>query len=288
MKPASIPPRTLRVSLGALIAALVSLGTSPAATQLYSQANAPGANNNQTLVSGTTAAAAANGYFSSGAPVSYEAYSSATFGILGVYAEASAGSNGSGGSTYGNAVARFEDDLTISAAGLEGQDGVLVFLVDVDGALSSEYVTAPLYEDSQSFAYTQLSILRNGSSVYSATRMVYANGATSGTNFLDDPISVSVPFTFGTTFSLRVSLQAQSAASALFGANSVADLAHTLTWEGVTSVTAGGNPVTGYSLSSASGTNYLTPIPEPSSAALVAAAGVLAGLRRSRKAQTIA
>lgn len=279
----STSPKKISVLAGGLVACILAAGTAVAAPQLYAQANGADTWQSETLASGTATAASASSYISSGAPVSHEESSYAAFGLLGVYAGASAGSNGSGGGTYGNSLARFEDDITITAVGMDGQSGLVIFLLEVDGTLSSEYVTEPLYEDSQSYAYASISVLHNGNGVYGANRYAYANGATSGANFLDAPISVSIPFTFGTAFTLRVALQAQTTAYALFGANSVSDLGHTLTWGGVVSVTSGGNPVAGYSMDSTSGTNYISPIPEPATAPLVVlAVAMLAGTSRTR------
>lgn len=274
--------QNLGALVGAALIVLTTAGSASAAPQLYAQANGTGTYQTQTLASGTASAASTNSYISSGVPFFHEESAAAAFGILRASVEASAGSNGGGDGTFGNAIARFEDDFLFTAEGMEGESGLYTFLVDVDGTLSSNYLTAPLYEDSQAYAYASLSVLQNGSGVYSATMYEYANGATTGTNFLDAPVSISVPFIFGTPFTLRVGLQVQTTAYALFGGESVADFDHTLVWGGVASVTSGGNPVTGYSLSSTSGTNYLSPIPEPTSAALIVLTGLVIGFRRSR------
>jgi hypothetical protein len=280
-------PAKLRALAGALTLVLATGVPASAAPQLYSWAGGYSVSAQTTTVtSGTAMSSNGATTTSAGAPVSHEESAYATFGRLGVYAEASAGSNGVGGTNWGDARARFQDDITVFSDGMEGQSGLLTFLIEVDGTLSSDFLTPPIYEDFSSYALAGLTITQNGSSVYSSIQYDYATGATSG-SFLNTPIQVEVPFTFGTAFTLSFTLRVVSQTTTLNGANSVSDLGHTLTWEGVSSVTAGGNPVTDYTMASASGTNYLSPIPEPASAALVVAAGLLAGLRRSRRARTV-
>ena len=89
-------------------------------------------------------------------------------------------------------------------------------------------------------------------------------------------------------FELRVSASASSTtASQYFGADSTsttfnADFGHTITWGGITSVTdaATGQPVTGWSIASASGVNYANPVPEPASALPLLALAAVAIRRR--------
>jgi hypothetical protein len=87
----------------------------------------------------------------------------------------------------------------------------------------------------------------------------------------------------GSTGSMTVQMQitanaGSSTGSQYFGADRTAttfnaDFGHTLTWGGITSVTdqATGLPVTGWSITSASGVDYANAVPEPTSAATLLA-----------------
>ncbi len=105
-------------------------------------------------------------------------------------------------------------------------------------------------------------------------------------------VPVSYSFTWGSRFGIQYNLNLQAEASASFGfrdswyggvgkslESSAAGLyGQSLTWGGISSVVdADGNPVTGYTVSSASGFDYAQPavVPEPSTTAL--GGGVLAG-----------
>ncbi len=67
--------------------------------------------------------------------------------------------------------------------------------------------------------------------------------------------------------------------------SATADFGHTIAWGGFASVTSGGNPVTGYTVSSLSGFNYAAPVPEPETwAMMLAGLGLLGGLTRRRPA----
>jgi MYXO-CTERM domain-containing protein len=68
-----------------------------------------------------------------------------------------------------------------------------------------------------------------------------------------------------------------------------AQFQNTIYWAGINSVTVGGIPVTGYTISSLSGTNYnqsfepASAVPEPSNCALAALAGLCALYHRRRR-----
>jgi hypothetical protein len=62
---------------------------------------------------------------------------------------------------------------------------------------------------------------------------------------------------------------------------------HTLSWGGITSVTdANGNPITGWSITSASGFDYTQPAPEPSTGVLVAIGGIAVAIAARRRASS--
>jgi hypothetical protein len=92
-------------------------------------------------------------------------------------------------------------------------------------------------------------------------------------------------------FEMQVRASAQSSTGTqYFGPDSTAttfsaDFGHTITWGGITAVTdvATGQPVSGWSITSASGVDYANPVPEPGSAATLLALAAPALLaRRSR------
>jgi hypothetical protein len=112
-----------------------------------------------------------------------------------------------------------------------------------------------------------------------------------GLEFTGDPVAgfsqISVPFQFSVPAPLHVKLTVET--QAVVGTEAVtatasADFAHTLTWGGFDQVKdSQGNVVTAYTVTSDSGLNYAAPVPEPSTAALLAAGlGCVSALRRQR------
>jgi hypothetical protein len=221
-----------------------------------------------------------------------------------------------GPSASAEATAGWQDLVTISAPGQAGQRGsfnAVLQLTGTVGSSASPYVhivnTATggfLYMDFGSSAGVTL----NGSGIDWVTntaddacaakglgsRLACArgigndpNGDKSFSSGRVQDVAVTVQFTFGTVFTLGYSMvadgTAQSSLSAYKitgggGASGTADLSHTLLWGGIDSViTAGGNAVSGYSVSSSSGFDYTQPaaaVPEPSAGILLMAG--LAGL----------
>jgi len=110
---------------------------------------------------------------------------------------------------------------------------------------------------------------------------------------LNQSLAFSIPFTFGTPFDVAVTmysdirLDSHSLDNNGVGYSVTHDAGNTVSWGGTAAVLDNTNaPVNSFSLGSASGTNYLNPIPEPSTITMFLVAGTLAcafAVRRYRK-----
>ncbi len=209
--------------------------------------------------------------------------------MLRVYAESHAPANGSSDSTFGVAMAYFRDDFLFDAPGQTGQNGTFTFSLRITGSLSVALRNSGSENFGSGFstATAFLTLQKNAVSfINGSTReRVLSDGTTSniGDPFLNRTSTFTVPFTFGTPFELKVGLQVQTSSRAEFGADAIADLGHTLEWGGIASVNdSSNNPVSNYTLTTGSGTNFTQPIPEPGVATLlgIGAAAVLLALRR--------
>jgi hypothetical protein len=108
-------------------------------------------------------------------------------------------------------------------------------------------------------------------------------------------IPIQMQVVEGVTGSMTVQMQlfanAGSSSGQFFGADRTAatfnaDFGHTLSWGGITSVTdfATGQPVSGWSITSASGADYANPVPEPACATTLLALAASAVLARRARA----
>lgn len=203
------------------------------------------------------------------------ARASADFGLLRNFAQASAiaGSANFNNNVLATSESFFQDDLTINALGLEGTSGSLRIKFTIDGILSASQpqIDPDTNQTRASAGYTLFlfgfGTLREGSERLNAdgTRTSVDNGA-----FLNIEQTATVPFTFGTPFTLKLTVTTGASAYTQFGGTALADLENTAEWGGFESVqNAQGQPVQGYSFSSSSGTDYVSPIPEPSTPLLL-------------------
>jgi hypothetical protein len=200
---------------------------------------------------------------------------SASFGVLRIYGESHINMN-PGGVNYGGGTAYFTDEFTFNDPNHVGEAGTFTFTLRADGVLTSSNRTGQTsgttYSYNPSKATLSLSV-HDGTTFtnyLNVSETLDDNGSRGGTAFLGQPVSVTVPFTFGTTFSLRISLSGSATTYAEFGADSYADGEHTLEWGGITSVKDNTNTVmTGYTLGSGSGVNYVNAAPEPSGVLLL-------------------
>ncbi len=196
----------------------------------------------------------------------------ADYGSLGVYAFASPAGNTS---VSGSASSEFTDTWTISSPGLEGTPGLLDFWVDVSGT-----VTGPFHHPGVSPGVYWLIGFKDN--YYSAIES-WDYSTNSGREAYHGFLRQSLNFTYGTPFQFTISF---SASPGGYGASS-ADYYNTATLDIGSSIVrdSSGNPVTGYSLITQSGSDYSHPVPEPSLAlalGLGLAGMVSFGSRRKR------
>ena len=200
------------------------------------------------------------------------------------------------------AQAGWTDQLTIVAPGQSGA-GLLDIKLHVEGDLSADngarpgfsltpYVNHNLVGLNASFnAANPTPVIGSLGAVGAQTREWWlpANG-NPVTLHVDEFVDYSLPFTFGQTFSMGLYAEAIAGNGSYSGgptapvSHATSEFSHTVSWAGIGGVTAGGSAVGGYTVSSASGTDWkVSAVPEPGSAAMLLAG--LAGmvfLRRRR------
>ena len=181
------------------------------------------------------------------------------------------GSTGGALSLEDESVSGFSDRLTINSPGLTGSSGSLQFHFLVSGTEAFS-ATAP-----GASSITAIADFAGPSGLTDDLQFTKeSNGATIGTNFLDVPEMVIVPFTFGDPFTISLDIDFQAYADDLSGggaASSSGTFSTTASTSNVMALVEGAEvPATNYSAHSASGANYFTilPIPEPAGIRLAA------------------
>jgi len=233
-----------------------------------------------------------NGEF--GEPRSGDNMAFGSFGVLRASSSVSVlpRSSSSPYAAFGTSTASFQDDFLIDAPGLTGTAGTVTVRFTIDGSLSLEKYGSAAYSASQSSTYAQATYAIGvgiGATDVTASQRLRYDGSTSGTPFLGVEQQYVLNFIFGTTvndFTLRITTSAAAAGEgSTYLSTATADLSHTAVWGGFVEVRdSNNNVVNGYSFSSSSGADFTQPIPEPTSATLVALAGTaLLGRRRLRK-----
>lgn len=195
------------------------------------------------------------------------AHSRARFGVLTCYAESHIGNRGPNNisSVDAQGSALFVEAITINAPGRTGQNGTLTFKVDIHGSLAAAYrgVGPESIFTTRSYASTSFKVLTVNAGVRDDLERHYPDGTTTigGLLFLNRLETIAVPFVYGTTFEMQVLLSASVNSRTEFGADCISDIGDTLEWGGIVSVSdSGSNPVTNYTMTTGSGTDYSAPI----------------------------
>lgn len=223
----------------------------------------------------------ASGAYTQAAPsVQASSHGSATYGAVGMYAHFRA--NASAGFAAAESTAGWTDTWTLIPADPAqiGQNAVVSFSVHLDGVLDG----LPIGN-----SYTRIGsqVWLNNAPV--AGQAFRAQGQGQGGfpfhQVIAQDVAFSVTVALGTPFELGVFSRA-SAGTAGAGPNwfseASSDFASTLTWQGISGVTLGGNAIS-YSLTSQSGTDWTVasaPVPEPSMALLLSGGLLALALRR--------
>jgi hypothetical protein len=237
--------------------------------------------------------------FSAGPLASASSSLSVDYGILKArVAGVATGGTDVAGSAGSQVISRFTDTLTIDHPSLNGTAGVLSYSYYVPGSFSTVMGGQPGDQTHVAEGLVEFTVLPGGlSQTYAISYSSYRGASDTPTIPLipvDGLIQVNREFVFGTPLTIGAALSMNGLAGASFspGASSFdIDYDNSAYWNGVSGVSAGGSPVSGWTISSESGTSYLNSfapaVPEPAHCAGFAAAGLLAfGLwrRHSRRA----
>lgn len=267
-----------RIGLVASVLTLTSLAAAQATFETDAEAKVwgPGGGSSQSdRNSGPEASASAGA-------ASGSASSSAWGSMFSVKAHAAATSNGAYGSD-GWARADVTDLLLVQGSKTGG--GTIRMGIRLGGTATASFsgMIDPKL-DWWSEAKASVAIRVNGvledsfETKYSVNR-IYPQGKLTP---FKDRTYVDIPFEFGQSLYLNTFVYAGVSIRNGSGAG-IADFGHTFEWSGVQGVFDNeGNAITDYKISSASGTDYVNPVPEPASVVALGA-GAVALLKRRMK-----
>ncbi len=260
-------------------------------------------NCNSDFFSGSASASASRSYSATDAANS--AWGSVALGAI----HMSASNNASNGSNFAAAASNggWSDFMTVDKAGLTGQAGIYYAKISVKGAFDAHG-----FAGSTSFTLSayknNAELMNNVPGFYPGSQIspigtdrqranwgvaTYGYSWNDASAVINDEVIFAVPITFGQQFSLGIYGYASAGMRSSSGVpgNSTAsmDFAHSILWDGVGGVRdAQGNLVTGYTLTSGSGKNWLmsmaAPVPEPETyASLLAGLALMAAVRRRKQ-----
>ena len=224
------------------------------------------------------------------APQDLEAHASLNWGEIRTYARENIVNWQNQGLYFPRAFgqAGWSDDIVIDAPGYTGQAGSTTGSVHISGLLESFG-----YQGNAGYG---LAIML-GSTYPAAERHLWIGGGQGNSAFqsilIDEVVQVAVNFIYGTPFAVGVFGYSFAANSSEGGSNylpgyGLSDFENTMQWTGLSSVMANGNVVSNYTVTSASGDDWILgpdaqAVPEPSTVALMATGLlVLAAARRRR------
>ncbi len=205
----------------------------------------------------------------------------ANFGVIKIFAQFDE-QDYLGTHLVGFADAGWIDTLTFSDPALNGQQGLLTFLLSANGTLFAggnnglAGMSVGFSEGVAGGAYGAQGQANSQPGDYNQT--------------VNETYVFQVPFIFGTPFEMYIRAIATAGLSSTPFANPSSgqvNFSNSFYWAGIQSVTSNGNLVTGWTLVSASGTNYnqsfvpIEEVPEPGTAPLLAA--VLGGVLLFRR-----
>jgi hypothetical protein len=262
---------TLRKSLALAIGGLIALPTLCLAlppllrVTIFNGGHTPISNNAETSGGYLSRSLAGTG----GDGRRAESEVAASFGVL--RAKTLVDAPGVPGSPENSVTARYRDNRVTNAPGRTGQAGFVTIKFTITGNLVIDAISGPGDNVHRARARFELWITSDAGGPSGGSikeQGIYANGQPYGCDacaeFLNIEQTVTYPVIFGTPYDFDLLLIAGAGLRAFTGwtgGRVVADLGSTATYGGIVSVTdANGNPITDYTDTSTSGTNYVGPI----------------------------